>query len=45
MGGLEERQSWDAQAFTMGNEQEIVEWAEEHDAGYELMLMSQDSGK
>ena len=27
MGGLEERQSWDAQAFTMGNEQEIVEWA------------------
>ena len=39
MGGLEERQSWDAQAFTMGNEQEIVEWAEEHDAGYELMLM------
>ncbi|GIS42945.1 MAG: hypothetical protein Ct9H90mP16_00150 [Candidatus Poseidoniales archaeon] len=39
MGGLEERQSWDAQAFTMGNEQEIVEWAEEHDAEHELMLM------
>ncbi len=39
LGGLEDRQSWDAQAFTMGNEQAIVEWAEENDAEHELMLM------
>lgn len=39
LGGLEDRQSWDVQAFTMGNEQAIVEWAEEHDAEHELMLM------
>jgi putative ABC transport system permease protein len=39
LGGLEERQSWDAQAFTMGNEDAIVEWADEHGAEHELMLI------
>ena len=39
LGGLEERQSWDAQAFTMGNEDAIVEWADEHDAEHELMII------
>ena len=39
LGGLEERQSWDAQAFTMGNEDAIVEWADENDAEHELMII------
>ena len=39
LGGLEKRQSWDAQAFTMGNEDAIVEWAEENDAEHELMII------
>ena len=39
LGGLEERQSWDAQAFTMGNEDAIVEWADEHGAEHELMII------
>ena len=39
LGGLEERQSWDAQAFTMGNEDAIVEWADEHGVEHELMLI------
>ena len=39
LGGLEERQSWDAQAFTMGNEDAIVEWADENDAEHELMIL------
>jgi len=39
LGGLEDRQSWDAQAFTMGNEDTIVEWADENDAEHELMIL------
>ncbi|MEE2812795.1 MAG: FtsX-like permease family protein [Candidatus Thermoplasmatota archaeon] len=39
VGGLKERQSWDAQAFTMGNEEAIVEWADEHGVEHELMLI------
>jgi len=39
LGGLEDRQSWDAQVFTMDNEGPIVEWADEHDAEHELMLI------
>ena len=39
LGGLEKRQSWDAQVFTMGNEDAIVEWAEENDAEHELMIL------
>ena len=40
-GGLEERQSWDAQVFTMDNEEPIIEWAEEHGAQHELMIIFQ----
>jgi putative ABC transport system permease protein len=39
LGGLEDRQSWDAQAFTMGNEDSIVEWADENGAEHELMII------
>ncbi|MBO57544.1 MAG: hypothetical protein CMA77_00900 [Euryarchaeota archaeon] len=39
LGGLEKRQSWDAQAFTMGNEDAIVEWADENEAEHELMII------
>jgi putative ABC transport system permease protein len=39
LGGIEERQSWDAQAFTMDNEDAIVEWADEHGSEHELMLI------
>jgi len=39
LGGLDERQSWDAQVFTIDNEGPIVEWANEHDAEHELMLI------
>lgn len=39
LGGLEKRQSWDAQAFTMGNEEAIVEWADENEAEHELMII------
>ena len=39
LGGLDERQSWDAQAFTMGNEDAILEWADENDAEHELMIV------
>ena len=41
LGGLEDRQSWDAQAFTMGNEDAIVEWADENEAEHELMIIFQ----
>jgi putative ABC transport system permease protein len=40
-GGLEERQSWDAQVFTMDNDEPIVEWAEENGAEHELMIIFQ----
>ena len=40
-GGLEERQSWDAQVFTMDNDEPIVEWAEENGAQHELMIIFQ----
>jgi putative ABC transport system permease protein len=40
-GGLEERQSWDAQVFTMDNDEPIIEWAEENGAEYELMIIFQ----
>jgi len=40
-GGLAERQSWDAQVFTMDNEGPIIEWAEEHGAQHELMIIFQ----
>ena len=39
LGGLEDRQSWDAQAFTMGNEDSIVEWADENGAEHEQMII------
>ena len=39
LGGIEDRQSWDAQAFTFGGEDSIIEWAEENDAEHELMLI------
>ena len=39
LGGLEDRQSWDAQAFTMGNEDAIVEWADEKEAEHEFMII------
>ncbi|MCS5535816.1 MAG: ABC transporter permease, partial [Candidatus Poseidoniales archaeon] len=39
LGGIEERQSWDAQVFTFGGEDAIIEWAEENDAEHELMIM------
>ena len=39
LGGVEDRQSWDAQAFTMGGEDAIIEWAEENGAEHELMII------
>ena len=39
LGGLEDRQDWDAQAFTMGNEDAIVEWADEKEAEHEFMII------
>ena len=42
LGGVEDRQSWDAQAGTngfYGGEDEIVEWADENGADYELMIL------
>ena len=39
IGGVEERQSWDAQAYTFGGEDEIIEWADDNGANYELMIM------
>jgi putative ABC transport system permease protein len=39
IGGVEDRQSWDAQAYTFGGEDEIIEWADENDANYELMIL------
>ena len=39
LGGLEDRQSWDAQVFTIDNEEPIVEWADERDVEHELMLI------
>ena len=39
LGGIEDRQSWDAQAFTFGGEDAIIEWAEENDAEHELMII------
>jgi len=39
LGGVEERQNWDVQAYTIGGEDEIIEWADENDADYELMIV------
>lgn len=39
LGGLEERQSWDAQVATMGGEDAIIEWADANGAEYEMMLI------
>ncbi|MEE2748029.1 MAG: FtsX-like permease family protein [Candidatus Thermoplasmatota archaeon] len=39
LGGLEDRQDWDVQAATMGNEDAIVEWAEEKEAEHEFMII------
>ena len=39
LGGMEERQSWDAQAFTFGGEDAIIEWADENGAEHEQMLI------
>jgi len=39
LGGVEERQNWDVQAYTIDGEDEIIEWADENDADYELMIV------
>jgi putative ABC transport system permease protein len=39
LGGLEDRQSWDAQVFTLDGQEGIIEWADENDAVYEMALM------
>ena len=42
LGGIEDRQSWDAQAVTGGDEgakDAIIEWADENGAEHELMII------